>query len=73
MTYLCWLLKWFEAILELRINLDKSELIHIERVENIDDFVYEFGCKVGSLPFTYLGLPLDALFKSIAIWDGVEE
>ena len=33
-TYLCWLLVWFEAISRLRINLEKSELIPVERVEN---------------------------------------
>ena len=64
---------WFEAISGLRINLDKSKLIHVDRVENIDDLALEFECKVGSLPSTYLGLPLGAPFKSMAIWDGVEE
>ena len=57
-TYLCCLLMWFKAILGWRINLDKSELITVGRVENIDDLAYEFGCKVGSLSSTYVGLPL---------------
>ena len=64
---------WFEAVLGLRINLEKSELILVGRVENIDDFALDFGCRVGSLPSTYLGLPLGALFKSVIVWDGVEE
>ena len=38
LTYLSWLLMWFEAVLGLRINLEKSELIPVGRVENIDDF-----------------------------------
>ena len=33
----------------------------------------ELGCKVGGLPSCYLGLPLGAPFKSVAVWDGVEE
>ncbi|RVX06687.1 Serrate RNA effector molecule [Vitis vinifera] len=33
----------------------------------------ELGCKVGSLPSTYLGLPLGASHKSVMVWDGVEE
>lgn len=37
MTSLCWLLMWFEAILGLRINLEKSEIILVGRVENIED------------------------------------
>ncbi|RVW24169.1 UDP-glucose:glycoprotein glucosyltransferase [Vitis vinifera] len=28
---------------------------------------------VGSLPSTYLGMPLGAPFKSVTVWDGVEE
>ena len=31
------------------------------------------GCKVGSLPPTYLGLPLGAPHRSLTVWDGVEE
>ena len=57
----------------MRINLDKSELIPVGRVVDIDDLALDFGCKVGSLPSTYLGLPLGAPFKSVAMWDGVEE
>ncbi|RVX09442.1 hypothetical protein CK203_015286 [Vitis vinifera] len=60
-TYLSWLLIWFEVVSRLRINLEKSELIPVGRVENIDDLAMKFGCRVGSLPSTYLGLPLGAL------------
>ena len=72
-TYLSWLLMWFEVVSGLRINLEKSELILVGRVENIEDFALDFGYRVGSLLSTYLGLPLGALFKSISVWDGVEE
>ncbi|RVW89121.1 hypothetical protein CK203_040202 [Vitis vinifera] len=61
------------AVSGLRINLEKSELIPVGRVENIDDLALKFDCRVGSLPSTYLGLPLGAPFKSISVWDGVEE
>ena len=64
---------WFEVVLGLRINLEKSELIPVVRVENIDDLAMDFGCRVGSLLSTYLGLPLGASFRSVTIWDGVEE
>ena len=33
----------------------------------------ELGCGVGSLPTTYLGLPLRAPHKSVRAWDSVEE
>ena len=64
---------WFEAVWGLRINLEKSELIPVGRVGNIDDLALDFGCRVGSLTSTYLGLPLGALFKSVTVWDGVKE
>ena len=32
-----------------------------------------FGCKVGNLPTTYLGLPLRAPHNSCRVWDVVEE
>ena len=73
MAYLSWLLMWFEVISSLRINLDKSEIFSVGRVENLEVLVLEVGCKVGRLPTSYLGLHLGANHKSVAIWDGVEE
>ncbi|RVW24933.1 hypothetical protein CK203_079541 [Vitis vinifera] len=57
----------------LSINLEKSELIPVGMVENVEGLALEFGCKVGALPSSYLGLPLGALFRSVVAWDGVEE
>ena len=73
MTYLCWLLMWFEALSGLKANLEKSELIPIGRVENVEELADEFGYKVGNLPSTYLGMPLGAPFKYVGAWDGKEE
>ena len=64
---------WFEAILGLKINLDKSELIPVGRVSNVMELATIFGCKVGALPTTYLGLPLGAAHNSMVAWDEVEE
>ena len=63
----------FEAISGLRVNMDKSELIPVGRVENMEDLAVELGCKVGSLSSTYLGMPLGACFNFVAAWDGIEE
>ena len=41
MTYLSWLLMWFKAISSLRINLDKSELILVGSVDNLDDLALD--------------------------------
>ena len=73
MTFLSWFLTWFEAISGLSINLNKSEILSVGRVENVELLAFELGCKVGALPFTYLGLPLGAPHKSVVVWDGVEE
>ncbi|RVX09327.1 putative ribonuclease H protein [Vitis vinifera] len=45
----------------------------VGRVENTELLAAELGCKVRSLPSTYLGLPLGASHKSVKVWDGVEE
>ena len=73
MTYLSWLLMWFEAILSLKINLDKSELIPIGKVSNVMKLATIFCCRVGVPLTTYLGLPLGAAHNSMVAWDGVEE
>ncbi|RVW23874.1 hypothetical protein CK203_094655 [Vitis vinifera] len=57
----------------LRINLDKSEIIPVGVVEEIEEMAVELGCRVGSLPSQYLGLPLGAPNKAPSVWDGVEE
>ncbi|XP_034678940.1 uncharacterized protein LOC117909152 [Vitis riparia] len=62
-----------KAMSGLRINLNKSELIPMGSVENAVELVATIGCKVGSLPTTYLGLPLGAPYRSLVVWDGVEE
>ncbi|RVX20512.1 Transposon TX1 uncharacterized 149 kDa protein [Vitis vinifera] len=46
MVHLSWLLMWFEAISSLRINLDKSEILPVGRVENLENLALEAGCKV---------------------------
>ncbi|RVW42485.1 LINE-1 reverse transcriptase-like [Vitis vinifera] len=51
----------------------ESVLIPVGEVEEIEEMAVELGCKVGSLPTVYLGLPLGAHHKAISMWDGVEE
>ena len=48
---------WFKANYRLRINLEKSELIRVGWVCNIDELAMELGCRVGSvvLHFSLLG------------------
>uniref|UniRef100_A0A2N9IB59 Uncharacterized protein n=1 Tax=Fagus sylvatica TaxID=28930 RepID=A0A2N9IB59_FAGSY len=64
---------WFQAISGLKINLSKSELVPVGQVTNVPELAGILGCRVASLPLTYLGLPLGASFKSKSIWVGVVE
>ena len=54
MTYRSWSFMWFKAISELKINFDKSELILVRMVDNIDDLALELGCKVSNLHFSLI-------------------
>ena len=64
---------WFEAISRLRISLSKSEIILVGKVNDVEALVAELGCKVGSLPASYMGPPLGAPHNSITVWDPIEE
>ncbi|RVW48585.1 putative mitochondrial protein [Vitis vinifera] len=72
LTYLSWILAWFEAVSGLKINLAKSEVILVGEVEDIEELAVEIGCRVGALPTVYLGLPLGANHKATTMWDRVE-
>lgn len=56
------ILTWFEAILKLKINLEKNELILVERILITKEFVGILACRVGSLPSKHLGLSLGVVF-----------
>ena len=68
-----WTLMWFEAFSGLKINLNKSVIIPLGRVDNVELLAAELGCGVGSLPTTYLGLPLGAPHRALGVWDSMEE
>ena len=38
---------WFKTLLELRINLDQSELALVEKVDDLKELAQELGCKFG--------------------------
>ena len=73
LVYLRWLLMWFEALSGLRINLSKSEIILVVRMDDAKALATELGYKVGSLFTSYLGLLLGAPHNSIAVWDPIDE
>ena len=65
--FLHMILIWFEAVSSLKINLGKSELVPIGVMHNFDLLLNVLGCKQGTLPMKYLGLPLGAKFKGKTI------
>ena len=73
MLFLHLILSWFEILLGLKINLDKSELVPLGVVPNFEMLVDALGCKQGSLPMKYLGLPLGAKWKDRAVWNPIIE
>ena len=42
-------------------------------MDNVEELASELGCKVGSLPTPYLGLPLGAKHKALGVWDSIEK
>ncbi|XP_009599850.2 uncharacterized protein [Nicotiana tomentosiformis] len=73
LTCLKQVLQWFQIISGLKINLGKCEIFPVGEVANIDALSHVLGCKMGSLPTTYLGLPLGALKKDTTVWNPVIE
>ena len=62
----------FKAVLRLKINLSKSEIVPGGGVLNLE-LSGIVGCNVAHLPLKCLGLFLGAQFKSKIIWDGILE
>ncbi|RVW81727.1 hypothetical protein CK203_049525 [Vitis vinifera] len=48
-------------------------IIFFGEVVEMEELAVELGCRVGSLPSQYLGLPLGAPNRAPYTWDGVEE
>lgn len=57
----------------MKLNLEKSELIPKGDVTDVSTLAAELGFCIGSLPSSYLGLPLGTTHKSMAIWNKIEE
>lgn len=73
LKYLRVILVLFEGVSGLHINWRKSFMYPINEVNNMYLLASILGSEVGTLPTTYLGMPLEAKSKSIEIWNGVVE
>ena len=73
LQYLGWTFMWFEAISGLKVNLSKTEAISVGDNIPMETLALVLGCKIGSLPTSYLSLPLGAPYKSTRVSDVVKE
>ena len=67
------LLLCFQAVTGLKVNEQKSEMVPIGEVNDVHTLAEILGCKVGTLPMSYLGMPLGASHKSPLIWNLILE
>ena len=67
------LLLSFQAVTGLKVNVHKSEMVPIEEVDDVHALAEILGCRVGTLPMSYLGMPLGASHNSLSIWNPILE
>ena len=58
------LLLCFQAVIGLKVNVHKCEMVPIGEVDDVHAFAKILGCKVGKLPMSYLGMSLGASHNS---------
>ena len=64
----------FEKLSGRKINFHKSELFSLgEAKSKIGTYKQIFGCKEGSFPFKYLGIPMNHNKLSNSDWGQIEE
>jgi hypothetical protein len=57
----------FTMSTSLKINYDKSHMVPINvPAGDIETLATQFGCQIGRMPFTYLGLPLGSTRPAIS-------
>ncbi|XP_026378527.1 uncharacterized protein LOC113272964 [Papaver somniferum] len=63
------ILQGYEAIIGLKVNLEKSTFISIGADHKIQDIAKILNCKMETLPIKYLGMPLGATRNQSRIWE----
>jgi len=60
----------FEAISGLKVNFNKSQLVGVNIQESwLSEAALVMKCRVGSLPFVYLGLPIGGNARLLSFWE----
>jgi hypothetical protein len=73
LMYIRLVLICFEVVSGLKVNMSKSEMVPIGEVVNLPVLADILCCNIGSLPMSYLGMPLGSSYKSTAIWNPIIE
>uniref|UniRef100_A0A2N9H3D8 Reverse transcriptase domain-containing protein n=1 Tax=Fagus sylvatica TaxID=28930 RepID=A0A2N9H3D8_FAGSY len=73
LLYVRMVLTCFEAVTGLRVNMAKSEMVPVGEVQNISELAESLCCHIGGLPLSYLGMPLGASYKAVAVWNPIIE
>ena len=71
LLYIWMVLIFFKAITGLKMNIGKSEIVPVGEVGNLDALARVLCCKVGCLPMSYLGMPLETHYKDALIWNPI--
>ena len=54
------LLLCFQAVANLKVNVQKSEMVPLGEINNVHALTKILGCKIGTWPMSYSGMPLGA-------------
>jgi hypothetical protein len=73
LLYVWMVLTCFEAVTGLWVNMAKSEMVPVGEVQNITDLADSLCYHIGVLPLSYLGMPLGASYKAVAVWNPILE
>jgi hypothetical protein len=62
----------FEALSGLKVNFSKSLLVGVNVSASwLSEAAMVLNCKVGSIPFVYLGLPIGGNARRLSFWDPI--
>ena len=64
-------LMFFKLVMRLKENLSTSELAQVGSMIDDERLGMTLGCRAGSLPMSYLGLPWGPHFTTSLIWNGM--
>ena len=64
---------FFKAIIGLKVNIGKSEIVPMGMVGSLNALASVLGCNIGRLLIVYLGMPFGAHFNDSLIWNSIIE